>query len=126
MIYFVQCQGSQRIKIGHTKCPIGRMQTIMGCNAYPVELLATVEGCRRVERSYHEKLIEYRVHGEWFEPCSAVLKAVSDAKIGVSLPPASVASASKGWADKKALNRLNKCKIIPEMFKSIEKEKSPC
>lgn len=103
MIYFIQCTGSKRIKIGCTAVPYSRMELLTTNNAYPVELLAAVEGDKYVERAYHDDLLEHRVHSEWFLPAEAVLQRVSEARNGKVLPPSQLKpSGALNWKKQQA------------------------
>lgn len=120
MIYFVQCTGSKRIKIGHTTVPLSRMALLTTNNAYPVELLAAVEGDKRVERAYHDDLVAHRVHSEWFEQSPAVLARVSEALAGKILPPSRLQpSGAQNW---KSLNLQAAIHGVqaPELYKEQE------
>lgn len=66
-LYFVQTRGTGRIKIGRSKNPKRRLQTLQTGNAKELRLVASLEGLGWREREIHEKLKEWRVSGEWFD-----------------------------------------------------------
>lgn len=118
MIYFIQCTGSKRIKIGCTSVPRSRVELLTTNNAYPVKLLAAVEGDKYVERAYHDDLLAHRVHSEWFLPAEAVLRRVAEARAGNILPPSKLQpSGALNW--KKLQASLHGVQA-PELYKEQE------
>lgn len=66
-LYFVQARGTGRIKIGRSKNPKRRLQSLQTGNAKELRLIASLEGLGWRERDLHERLREWRVSGEWFD-----------------------------------------------------------
>lgn len=65
------------VKVGFTKGDvserIAKLQT--GC-PLPLQLIATGPGGRYMERSLHDLLKRFRVHGEWFRADPLVLESI--------------------------------------------------
>lgn len=73
LVYFVQAVEGGPIKIGHAKDPEARLVIMqLGC---PIELrlLAITEGGKARESALHAAFSGLRLHGEWFQPDSALL-----------------------------------------------------
>lgn len=48
-------------------------------NPYPLRIMAVLwQGNRQTETDMHAEMREYRLGGEWFEPCDAVCKIIND------------------------------------------------
>ena len=68
-VYFIQEEGTERIKIGFTeKHPIGRLKDFQTGNSNKLDLIGYKEGTFEDEISLHREFSEERGNGEWFEP----------------------------------------------------------
>lgn len=65
-VYFIGPKDGP-IKIGMASRLDFRIRDLRLMNAYPLEVWATVEAPASVEREYHRKFAEHRIHGEWFK-----------------------------------------------------------
>lgn len=65
-VYFVQGVYGGPVKIGFASDPLGRLRNLQVCSPVPLTLLATETGTIHLERKYHERFEEWRLHGEWF------------------------------------------------------------
>lgn len=65
-IYFIGPKDGP-IKIGWASRLEFRLRDLRLANAFPLEVWATVEGPPSLEREYHKRFAEHRLHGEWFE-----------------------------------------------------------
>jgi hypothetical protein len=75
-VYFVQAQGGP-IKIGVTGGDVkGRLAGLRNGSPTELELRATMNGGRELERWVHEQFAEFRLHGEWFAPAPRLLEFV--------------------------------------------------
>jgi len=64
-VYFIACH--DRIKIGFSFDPIGRLRKIKSDAPYPCEYLGSVPVTTFSETEVHRHFEAYRKHGEWFE-----------------------------------------------------------
>jgi len=55
------------IKIGWASRLKYRLRDLELANAFPLHVWATVEAEITLEREYHKRFAEHRLHGEWFE-----------------------------------------------------------
>lgn len=74
-VYFIGCD--QAIKIGVAKDVQRRFAAIQMCSPLPLRLLATVDGTRALERAYHTRFADHRLHGEWFAPHPDILAEIA-------------------------------------------------
>ena len=81
-VYFIRaCGKPQRLKIGKSADPEGRLKQLQTGCPYPLRLEAKLK-CRdgyhatRVERAAHEYFAADRKHGEWFKCTDYVLSRV--------------------------------------------------
>lgn len=75
MIYFIS--DGAAIKIGRSRDVKARLKDLNCGNARPLSLIASIEGHSKHEAAIHADLAEYRLHGEWFEDCTAVREALT-------------------------------------------------
>lgn len=85
-VYFAQPKGMpvDPIKIGFTgglDRRIVELERQYGCE---MNLLASCNGGRRLERALHEVFSPYRVHGEWFEPVDDLFRLIDDIRVNGS------------------------------------------
>ncbi len=77
MIYFIQCQSTNNVKIGYTGGdPEKRKAELQTGSAAGLNLLFTMPGEMSDEKKLHERFAASRVHGEWFRPTHEVLAFV--------------------------------------------------
>ena len=66
MIYFIT-QGSQFIKVGHTKHdPKGALRRVQSGNPYRLKLIMVLVGDEATENLIHSEFLKDHVRGEWF------------------------------------------------------------
>lgn len=65
IIYFIGPQDGP-IKIGYARRLSFRLRELELMNAYPLTVWASLEGPMKLEREYHARFKEHRLHGEWF------------------------------------------------------------
>ena len=68
-IYLVKAEGTNRYKIGRSKEPLRRYQTLKRQSPYPLkvmEVFYTLDAATD-EAHLHSVFAEHRIHGEWFE-----------------------------------------------------------
>lgn len=66
-LYFIQANGTGKIKIGRSKNPYRRLKTLQTGNASELKMIACIEGLGWRERDIHQTLKKWRVKGEWFD-----------------------------------------------------------
>lgn len=81
-VYAVR-QPNGLIKIGYTATPEKRIRNLETQGGFSVEILAVVDGTRKIERALHQMLDEHRVEGEWFADCDEVRSAIEDLRAGL-------------------------------------------
>jgi hypothetical protein len=64
------------IKIGVALDVARRLKGIQAHHYHPLQVLATCPGGVRLEREYHARFAAYRLRGEWFERCPAILAEI--------------------------------------------------
>ncbi len=75
MIYFLKA--NDRIKIGYANDPSTRIPSIQTSSPFELEVLLIIDGTFSKERELHEKFLEFRKSGEWFEFSEPIKKFVS-------------------------------------------------
>ena len=96
LVYFVRCtvpsaDGLHPVKIGETQGLIGRLSSLRGDNAHPLELLgvvvfSNVQRSRVFERRLHGKFHVLHLHNEWFSGAKGLLSYVRRVSTPVILP----------------------------------------
>lgn len=75
-IYLVGCGTAGPVKIGFTtKEPAERMAALQTGSPDTLHLLGSFRGTQEDERQLHARLVEHRLHGEWFRRCPPVIAA---------------------------------------------------
>jgi hypothetical protein len=74
-IYFVGPEGGP-IKIGFASRLEFRLKDLRTMNAFPLIVHAVAQGSPRLERDYHKRFAEHRLHGEWFDPAPEILAEI--------------------------------------------------
>lgn len=75
-IYFAQVGADGPIKIGVSGNPWSRVAEMQTACPWELRLLAWRPGEAPDERALHQKLAQFRMRGEWFEPSTEVLEEV--------------------------------------------------
>ena len=79
MIYFIRKGIDGPIKIGFTSSLAEkRMAQLQTGHHEKLHLLGTIPGLISDEKSLHKELVNYHIHGEWFEPKPELLMVISD------------------------------------------------
>ena len=108
MIYFIQCQSTNNIKIGFTDGdPDKRKAELQTGSAAGLNLLFAMPGDRATEKAWHSKFSADRVHGEWFKPTGELLCRILDEsrKIAFDQGVASVPQPAKKFEQETQLPR---------------------
>ena len=68
-IYLAKAEGLNQYKIGLSKTPITRIQSIQKQSPVKLTLIHTIKSAdmRQAESLLHKRFAAYRLHGEWFE-----------------------------------------------------------
>lgn len=66
MIYFMQAAESGRVKIGWSKRPAVRLDTLSSNDPHDLSFVRLLDAPRWVEGWLHKRYQENRLHGEWF------------------------------------------------------------
>ncbi len=75
-VYFIRAETGQ-IKIGVAADAQKRLASLQCASPVKLELVAVCKGGGERESEYHYRFMEYRLHGEWFEPHRKVLKEIA-------------------------------------------------
>lgn len=67
MVYFIRDDVNNRIKIGTSINPIGRLRNLQTGSSVRLRLMAMAAGGRKSEAINHEIFAQYRLAGEWFD-----------------------------------------------------------
>jgi hypothetical protein len=66
-VYFVEAEGSERIKIGWTSTdPFDRLNSLSTGSPFPLRMLVHLSGTQKTEGWLHAACVEARAHNEWF------------------------------------------------------------
>ena len=77
LVYFLQAEGSGRIKIGTTKDLGQRLRALRAGSPVRLELLGVVRGGRHMEQLIHIAFAPLRAgRSEWFEPGKSLLSFI--------------------------------------------------
>ncbi len=63
-VYFIRA--GDHVKVGYSAQPLDRLQTLQTSHPEKLEILCTIPGSIKTERSLHARFQSYRVRGEWF------------------------------------------------------------
>lgn len=83
MIYFIEAQGLDRVKVGYAVDPERRRCNLQVGSAVPLRLIAAVEGVMADERSAHHALGK-NGNGEWFPKVDAMRLLRAQRRVGWS------------------------------------------
>lgn len=79
MIYFIRKGIDGPIKIGFTSSLAEKRMAQLQTGHYEkLHLLGTIPGLISDEKLLHKELVNYNIHGEWFEPKPELLMVISD------------------------------------------------
>lgn len=77
-VYFAR--SSDRIKIGTSRDAAKRIAALSIANPHPIEIIATFEGGRDLERALHRRLKKHCAKNEWFFDCAEVREVIDELK----------------------------------------------
>jgi hypothetical protein len=66
-VYFIQCQDTGHVKIGHSNDVLRRLEQLQTGNSGRLVLIGFVPGGSAIEKSYHHAWQYSKVRGEWFD-----------------------------------------------------------
>jgi Meiotically up-regulated gene 113 len=67
VVYFLQAEGTGRIRIGISRRPLERIKEIRAGSSETLRLVAMIRGGKDKEAFLHDLFADARIHGEWFE-----------------------------------------------------------
>lgn len=67
MVYFIRDDVNNRIKIGTSINPVGRLRDLQTGSSVRLRLMAMTAGGRKSEAINHEIFAQWRLAGEWFD-----------------------------------------------------------
>lgn len=76
MIYFIQNTVTKAIKIGYSKNPKKRLDSLQTATPDKLTLLGAIQGGLEHETAFHERFAKYALQGEWFK--GDILREVLD------------------------------------------------
>lgn len=79
-VYFAKV--GDRIKIGFSTSVPARLKSLATGIPDVIELLATIDGDRGVERAFHARLSKHRIRGEWFRDCEELREVMTAVGVG--------------------------------------------
>jgi len=77
-VYFIQEEGTDRIKIGFSEHPEGRLKEFQTGNSNKLILKGYIEGTYQDESNLHQEFSEERGNGEWFESSPRLEKRIKE------------------------------------------------
>lgn len=78
VVYFVS-DGGRSIKIGYSTDVDGRLRALQSSNSARLSLIGMTRGSRAHEALICNRLVAFRLGGEWFTDCAEVRAAIEDA-----------------------------------------------
>ena len=76
MIYFIRASDSGNIKIGYSANPDIRRLSLQTGNEQRLELIGTIFGGKKEEKSLHSRFEHLRVNGEWYRGDDELLRYI--------------------------------------------------
>jgi hypothetical protein len=67
MIYFIGNKDLDICKIGYSKRPYRRIESLRKSVPFELEIYSIIEGSISEEKIYHSKYFEFKIKGEWFK-----------------------------------------------------------
>lgn len=78
-VYCIEAVGTGLVKIGSSTNPTKRLAQLQSISPVPLRIKYVTHGGELRERELHRRLAGYRRHGEWFEACREVARAMAEA-----------------------------------------------
>ncbi len=77
-VYFMRSEKTHAIKIGFTAGKIqDRLSALQTAHPYKLQVLTVCRGNRNYEKILHERFVQFRLEGEWFEPHPDLMAFIS-------------------------------------------------
>jgi hypothetical protein len=76
-VYFIQAGDDGPIKIGVSRKPKRRIESLRTASPVELRLIAVIVGGEKEEQALHRRFSEDRTHGEWFRPSSDLLAFIA-------------------------------------------------
>ena len=92
-VYAIQAGSDGPVKIGWSRHPEARLRDHQVSNAAHLRLVWTQRAEPSLESSLHAAFAEYRIRGEWFEPCALVELA----RLDMTVVPRPTAAERRAW-----------------------------
>jgi hypothetical protein len=77
-VYLMKSALTGLLKIGISNDPFKRAQALSTGNGGKIDVIRTIPGSKKIERSIQERFSEYRVGGEWFSDNEEIYKYFED------------------------------------------------
>lgn len=88
-IYFIKPIGlSGPIKIGCSAAPKNRLQSLSVWSPFPLEILISIDGTRKLETNIHACLARSHSHREWFHSTDEVVSLIEKLRAGFPIEKA--------------------------------------
>jgi hypothetical protein len=102
-VYFIKPVGMRGpIKIGFSASPLNRLEAITVWSPFPLEVVVTIPGARKLGWAIHRCLASAHSHHEWFHATDGVVSLVEKLKAGVPIEQAIDLSKPEGSIRKPA------------------------
>lgn len=73
-VYFLKPVGQAGpIKVGHSICPMDRLDSLRTWSPIDLEIIASFKGPREIETAIHHRFAHCHLRGEWFEPVAELV-----------------------------------------------------
>lgn len=83
-VYFIRAKGGfGPVKIGYSRVPQTRLETLSTWAPYPLEIVATIPGGLELEVRFHKAFEEHHSHREWFHPCAVIERTIEQIRSGM-------------------------------------------
>lgn len=107
-VYFIRLKGTGFLKIGKSKNPQRRLESLRTANPLECELVGSIpERGLNTELNFHSRFVDYHFRGEWFREVGGLQAFIKE-----EFPEAKVIPIPPGWAEHCAALGWDKPKVL--------------